>query len=392
MMIKIPLNVVNHFVLVKQHLAEDSKIDNIVDIVKDVGGLHATASTVPYLSLFSRTKHFTREMLDNELYMKRTMGKIRCVRKTVYILPKELITTSFAAARRMIDPVSEKYSKFLGIKEKEYEESSEKILFILKDRGMTAKEMKKVLRTKLNLSPIVNLMCDKGLLIRGNPKGGWKSNIHTYYLFNDYFPDLNLSKFKEEKARRLLVEQYLASFGPATETDVTWWTGFPKGEIRQIIDELQDKLCLTEILDAKGSHFLLSSQRSRLVSTKPPVKPVINMLPSLDPYLMGYKDRERYLDQKYYNFIFDRTGNATSTILLDGQVVGVWDFAENKESLVKIFFLKKVSDDVEKEVIVKANKMGQFIADKEVQLKKCDFMVPLTQRTAGAVMSPLKNC
>lgn len=388
----ITLKMVNHFVLHKQHLTEDSKTDNIINIIKDVGGLHATAPTVPYLSLFSRASDFTREKLDEELYVKRRLGKIRCVRKTVYIVPKDSLSTTFAATRRMIEPISEKYSKYLGISHKDYEEASKQILTILKGKGMTTRELKKALETRLNISPIVNLMCDKGLLIRGQPKGGWKSNIHTYYLFNEYFPSLDLNAVDEDEARRLVVEQYLASFGPASENDVAWWTGFPKGQIRQIIEDLQDLVSSMEVLDLQGNYFMLSSQRAKLVSAKLSNKHAINVLSSLDPYLMGYKVRERYLDQKDYDFIFDRSGNATSTILLDGRVVGVWDFTEKKEPMVKIFLFEEVPTKVYKEIDLKTRKIGRFIADKDVQMKECDSMTPLTQRTAGGFMSPLKEC
>ena len=62
------LSLVNNFILRKQHLTDDSKTDGIVQIVKDVGGLHATIPKTPYLSMFSRAKNFTREKLDEALY------------------------------------------------------------------------------------------------------------------------------------------------------------------------------------------------------------------------------------------------------------------------------------------------------------------------------------
>ncbi len=385
----IMLNQTNHFVLRKQHLTDESRSDDVVQTVRDIGGLHATSPTTSYLSLFSRTRNFSREKLDEELYNKRSLGKIRCVRKTVYILPKDIISTAFAATRKLGEPASEKYSKYLGISQKEYEETSRRIMRILEGRGMTTKEIKKALRTTMTVSPIVNLMCDKGLLIRGKPQGGWKSNIHTYYLFHEYFPDVDLDAVDEAKARGLVVEQYLASFGPATENDAAWWTGFPKGQIKQIIRNLQDKVSHVEIQETKADQIILSSDMTSLMSVRPLNKHVINILPTLDPYMMGYKDRERYLDQEHYNFIFDRSGNASSTILLDGRVVGVWDF---EEPFLKIFLFNDVKANILKEIYSKAENVGTFISGKEVQIRKCDSMIPLSQRTAGGVMSPLKNC
>lgn len=383
------LNQANHFVLRKQHLTDESRSEDIAQTVRDIGGLHATSPTTPYLSLFSRTRDFSREKLDEELYVKRSLGKIRCMRKTVFILPKEMISAAFAATRRLVEPASEQYSKFLGISQEQYEETSRKILKILEGRGMTTKKIKRALETTLNVSPIVNLMCDKGLLIRGKPQGGWKSNIHTYYLFHEYFPDVDLNAVDETNARKLSVKLYLASFGPATENDAAWWTGFPKGQIRQIIRDLQDKVSHVKILETKADHILLSSDMKSLMSLRPPKKHVINILPTLDPYLMGYKDRDRYLNQDHYNFIFDRSGNATSTILLDGRVIGVWDF---EEPFVKIFLFEDVEASTLMEIQSKAENVGTFISGKEVRIKECDSMIPLPQRTAGGVMTPLKNC
>ncbi len=51
---------VNCFILGKHHLTEDSKIDDVVQITEDIGGLHATSPSTPYLSLFARAWNFKR--------------------------------------------------------------------------------------------------------------------------------------------------------------------------------------------------------------------------------------------------------------------------------------------------------------------------------------------
>ena len=44
----IDLNEVNNFVLRKQHLTDDSRIDDVIRITGDIGGLHATDSVTPF--------------------------------------------------------------------------------------------------------------------------------------------------------------------------------------------------------------------------------------------------------------------------------------------------------------------------------------------------------
>jgi len=387
---RVSLELVNYFILSKQHLTEKSKSDNALQITKDVLALHATLPKTPYLSLFARAKNFTREQLDEELYVKRNLGKIRFVRKTIHILPREMISIGYSATRKMSEIASERYSRYLGVSREEYDEMSKQILEILKGKGMTTTEIRKELETKQKLSSIVNLMCDQGLLIRGAPKKGWKSNVHTYYLFQEYFPDIDLN-IDEENAKKLLIKQYICSFAPVTLNDVAWWTGFRKREIRQILESFRDDLTHVEISDLEGSHIIPLSDQKSLDSLTTPKKHVVNFLPPLDPYMMGYKDRERYLSQEPYDKVFDRSGNATSSIIHNGKVIGVWDFKEDKYPLIKLFLLEEVEKNVLKDIHTNAQQTGKFMANKEVKIKECGSMTPLTKRTAGGFMSPLKD-
>ena len=380
----INLNWINRFVLWKQHLTDDSRIDDVVQIVKDVGGLHATGSKVPYLSLFARTRNFVKESLDEELYVKRNLGKIRCMRGTLYILTKEMIPIAYAATRKTNEKLSKRYAEFRGVSYEKYEEFSKSILDVLKGKEMTAAEIQKTLKTQLDVSAILYLMCDQGFVIRSRPR--------KYSLFHEYFPNMDLTKMNEREARILLVQHYLSSFGPATENDIAWWTGLGKTRVQEALNKIQKKTVRVEISNVKGNFIMLRSDENLIKTQAPSKRRTVNLLPSLDPYLMGYKKRERYLNHKHYDRVFDRSGNVTSTILLDGRVVGVWDFTEDLEPLVKLFLLEEVEGSMLKQIYLKAQKIGRFIADKEVQIRECNSMVPLTRRTAGGVMSPLKGC
>jgi len=388
MISSISLRAVNHFVLKKQHLSDDSKMGDVVQIAKDIGGLHGTSATGPFLSLFARSHSFRRDELAVEMSQKKSLARIRYVRNTIYVLPKEFIPVAFAATSQMAELTSTRYSQYLGITPTQYGRIANKILKILKGRGLATREIKKKLRTSINLAPIVNLMCDKGLLVRSLPREGWKSTQHTYFLFEDYYPDLDLSSYEEKEARRKIIEQYLDSFGPVSEQDIAWWTGFPKSQVKEILEDLGDGVSSVKIPELESSYLVRSSERDALLSIEPPEYPVVNVLPSLDPYTMGYKDRNRYLHPKHHKMVFDRSGNATSIILLDGQVVGIWDL---EELLVKIFYLKDVGKDIQKKVRTRASDIGKFIAGKPVQFKVCGSMVPLAKRTAGSFMSPLKD-
>jgi hypothetical protein len=77
--------------------------------------------------------------------------------------------------------------------------------------------------------------------------------------------------------------------------------------------------------------------------------------------------------------------------LLGGKAIGVWDFEEAERPLVKLHLFEKVEHSVLSEIHSEARRTGEFIAEKEVQVKECDSMVPLTRRNAGGFLAPLKD-
>ena len=70
------LTQVNNLTLGKQHLTEDSKIDDIIQITEDICGLHSTNLMTSYLSLFVRTNNFKKTDLERELYINKKLGDI----------------------------------------------------------------------------------------------------------------------------------------------------------------------------------------------------------------------------------------------------------------------------------------------------------------------------
>jgi hypothetical protein len=385
----IDLDRINRFVLGKQYLTADTRTENILSITRDIGGLHATGATTPYLSLLARMKTFDRKDLEEELYRKKTLARIRYARNTFYILPKEMLPVAFAAVRSKALAVTEKYLDHLKLTPVAYDNLTRKIIDLVQRHGLSIGEIKGELGPVPNLSYILRLMCFQGFLIYGKPKGGWKSSLHTYHPLSKYYPDINLDMYGEEDARERIITSYIEAFGPVTERDIVWWTGFSKSQVKKALIKRETELTKIEVTGLSSEYYLFTSQLERLKSRGPSRQKPVNLLPYLDPYLMAYRDRDRYLDGKFFNFVYDRSGNATTTILSDGKIAGVWDIDESR---LKFFLFFKVTDDVRNQIHVHTEKLGRFIIGKEPAISECKKMLPLTERTAGGFMSPLKTC
>ena len=385
------LNLVNYFVLKKQHLTDDSKINDILQITDDLCGLHATGSIEPYLALFERTQDFNKEDLEQEWYVKKNLGRIRCMRKTLFIQTKNVIPIVYAATNNMLENLLEKYLKARGISSKDYSDLSHEIIESLKDKERSTSEIKKTLSSPLDISAVISVMCDRGLLARSKPVKGWKDRRINYTLFCNYFPDINLRKYSEEEAISVLVRNYIKSYGPVTESDIAWWTGLGKSEIKNALKTLENIITKVKISHLEGDYIIYKPDINNIKLVSSTLETNVNILPTLDPYLMGYKDRERYLDVDNYDNIFDRSGNATSSVLLDGKIIGVWNVVEKPKAGVKFFLFKSIEEKIKNTIVLKLKKIGEFITEKSVEIRECDSMTPLNKRPAGGFMTPLKD-
>ena len=379
------------WLLFKHRLHPDLRGGDVLSVTEDIVALHATESLSPYLSLRERLPSFERRELEDLLETERLLGKVRFVRKTVHVLPKPHLPLAFAALRNLLLPRAEVWLAHLGLTSREYDRLSDRIESLLEEGGKTAKEVKQEMEPGLPVSPVLNMMCDQGRLLRGLPRTGWKSNLHVYHTWSSYFPDVDLQGVTESEARAWVVRRYLEAFGPVSRKDILWWTRFPGGDVSRILDGLAPELTQCTVQGQSGGLLLLSRQREEIAALPRLGGPVVNLLPLLDPLLMGYKERGRLLDPGCEPFVFDRTGNATSVILVDGRVRGVWDYKVMKDPEVKVHWFEKPSAAVRKRAEDLARDRGRFLSGRDVEVRTCRRMTPLARRTAGGFMSPLKE-
>lgn len=387
----ISIDVINKFVLNKQHLTNNSKIDNLIRVTENLCGLHATGTMEPYLALFARMPRFHKKDLEKELYVNKTLGRIRGIRKTLFIHTKKMIPIINSSTKHLIIKLFEKYLNYRDISLKDYKNLSTDILNLINKREMSTSEIKKVLNSQKDIGAIISVMCDEMVLIRTKPIKSWKDRRIRYAPFKDYFPEININRYNEEEALKILVKNYLKSYGPSTETDIVWWTGINKSKIRRALDQFRDEIVTIKISPLSHDFLILQTDIEKLNDLTLTRENTINFLPQLDPYLMGYKDRERYIEINNYEYVFDRSGNVTSAILLDGRIIGVWDVTEKPDPMVKVLFFSKIDENILDKAYKEAYRIGEFIMEKEVQIKECKQMIPLTKRTAGGFMTPLKD-
>lgn len=287
----------NMFVTRKHHLTSETKASTVITVVRDVCGLHAQDPITPYLSLFNRVRHFKKEKLEHELYNTKRLVKIHCMRGTLHIISTAVWEEVYRATKACVKKVFKRFGNTPIDRQCIYDS----ILKVLSDAdgGLTIKELKcylPELRRPEHLIAymIVNEMCSLGLLIRGKPRGGWKSALYEYVRFDEWLPGLQPRFLDEFQAKINVVTRYIAAFGPVSKEDITWWTGFTDAEVNSLLKAIQHLVVAFKVPTLNEAFFLLKSDVEDLQQVTPNQTYTVNLLPRFDPYMMGYANRELY--------------------------------------------------------------------------------------------------
>lgn len=78
-------------------------------------------------------------------------------------------------------------------------------------------------------------------------------------------------------------------------------------------------------------------------------------------------------------------------ILIAGRAAGVWDFIAEPSPELRLLFFDPLDADTRRHVRSVAPDVAEFLADRSARVVEREHMRPLTQRPAGAVLSPLKD-
>ena len=174
-----------------------------------------------------------------------------------------------------------------------------------------------------------------GSVVRVMPTGTW---ISSEYLWSatDAWLDAPLMGDDGRASAAALVAEYLAAFGPVTETDLVWWLGDTKTLARRA---LADVGAAEVALDGDRTGWVLADD----LDESPEVDPWVRLLPGLDPTPMAWKERDWFLDPAHVGRLFDRNGNVGPTIWADGRVVGGW--VQRDDASIVFELLEPISDD-----------------------------------------------
>jgi hypothetical protein len=214
-------------------------------------------------------------------------------------------------------------------------------------------------------SRVLRVLAAENRIRRDRPRGGWTSSQFRWSLAPD------VAELSVAEAQAELTRCWLARYGPGTEADLVWWTGWTRTQVRKALAAVD-----AEQVDLEsGIGFVLPDD----LEPVPPVPPWAALLPALDPTPMGWQHRDWYLPVEYRARLFDQTGNVGPTVWWDGRVVGGW--AQRPDGQIVWELLEPLGPEAAEAIEVEVARLMAWIGDARITPR---FRTPLEHRLRTA--------
>jgi hypothetical protein len=345
----------NRATLARQLLLERAPL-GVVEGVRRVVALQAQEAASPYIALWTRLRDFDPSALDRA-FADGSVVKSTLMRVTLHAVVSDdylglhTAMQSTLRASRLHDP------RF-------------------RVAGLTIAEVDALLPEILAYAaePRMNAEAEAWLDERLGPERGrqvWWA-VRTFAPFHHApngatwsfgsRPSYRASRGPHERgdpavARPTLVRRYLEGFGPATVADIGQFALLPRELIRAAVEALGDGLVRYE---GPGGVELLDVPGGALPDETVAAPP--RLLPMWDSILLAYADRSRVIPPEYRAHVIRRNGDTLPTILVDGQVAGVWRPTPDG---IEVTAFEAMPDDVWEGLDAEARSLLRLVAERD---------------------------
>jgi Winged helix DNA-binding domain len=349
-----------------------------------VVGLHSSDPASVYLSAWARVRSFAPEDLEAALYERRTLVRMLGMRRTMFVVPRSLAAsmaeacaTTYAAAerRRLVQMLEAQGIVAEGAGARWLRRVLDRTMAAVESRAeTTARELTKdvpELGAKLAFGEgktwagtmgvstrVLFLLATEGRIVRARPLGSWISGQYRWAATEAWLGTA-LEEVDRRHACAELLRRYLRAFGPATQIDMRWWTGWTAKVTSQALADVG----AAEVRLDDGAAYVLPDDVRAASRAR---RGWVAFLPGLDPTVMGWKQRGWYLGE-HERTLFDRAGNAGPTVWADGRVVGGW--TQNKAGDVVYELLERVDRATRRSIERERGRLQEWLGDVRVRAR-----------------------
>jgi len=313
----------------RHHLDARQPRRRALDVVAEIGGLHAQVMSSAELTLWARVDDLEPDAVRRALWEERSLVKTWAMRGTLHLLPGAELPLWRAALSTRGGYFRPVWLRNFGVTHQELERLIDAVAEALDGRMLTREELAGEV-ARLTGSP------ELGEKVRGSwgallkpaaqhgqlcfaPSDGQRVRFTR--------PDRWLGQWREHDPDSAVLEvarRFLAASGPVTREDYARWWGGEAPAGGQVLARLGDEVVPVEV-DGTDAWLLAVHAEEIAGAAGPAEAPPVRLLPAFDQYVVtASRHADHLLPGPFKDRVYRPQGWLSPVLLVDGRMWGVW--------------------------------------------------------------------
>lgn len=307
-------------------------------------GLHAARLSSPWVAMRARVPTFEAAHLRGLLHGDRELIKLRCMRRTLHILPLDLAPIAHSATLDQRAGACRSTLRRLGHTDRTLRALTARVREHLHGGELPYRTLEHQLgssgRHPIELIRLaIKWLWEHGDLVYLDRSPSLHHEQRSFALTAEAFPGLHLSGDTVTAADDRLVAAHVRAFGPVSASDIAWWSGMGRGRVSAALARQRSELVPVRIAGLDSDLVMHAADVDDALAIDEQPRGQVALLAYEDPSLKGYfATRARYIAPAHYPMLFNSIGEARASIMLDGRVVGVWAWDRRSASVAATVF------------------------------------------------------
>jgi hypothetical protein len=391
----ISLELLNSWRMHRQFLDHAYPSKNILDLIRSIGWIYSPGCSTPYLSLWARNPSIKSDDLNKLVFDDHKLIQLETLRGCTMLVPRDQASVALRIRPRTFTELSKQARQQMPVTEADMEKLKTAILKAVHSSSKTMEQIHDAVPANLvrdfepdlkrigltsSLSLAVNLLKEEGKLLKQQAKKRLDSTAYSYALTSNLLPDADPFNLRLEAACAQLATQYFRAEAPARVKDFAWWAGINVTDAIKGAGEVKPKLVPIQVENTKDEFLISESDLDSLLGFKAP-DAALNFIPYRDTYLKGQREVvDRFVPAEHGDKPFSRwkgklINDPLATIILNGRVIGVWEWNEDDEEVDLLLFDSSIPKSVDKAIHKRAGELAAYIRSNlgEVRLQGSDY-------------------
>lgn len=356
--------------LERQHVLERTTPDCLVDVVRDLVGVHAQVMSAAELQLAARIDGLRQGDVRDALWEHRRLIKLWAMRQTLHLLDPEDLAVFVVAARSLERWHAPAWLRYFGLTEDEVAAMIDAVGAILSDRPMTRAVLVRAVADRVRKGDLVEQMltgwgtflapaAQRGHLVFGPSDGRNVAFVDpNEWLGRPVGPDD--SPGAADEALSALILRYLRAF-PGASRDMLgrWWGGGRVSAVNRALALVRSSIDEVDVEGVRG--FARAEDVETLARAQPAAG--VRLLPGFDPFTNELPRKVgSVLDEARHELVHRTAGWVTPIVIVDGRIDGTWEIGGNaRHGVLEVRRWSRWRGGVARELAVEVDRIAAFL-------------------------------